>query len=297
MRLSRTVEFDNNRQGIEMLQAAVRLRILLTILTLMGAICVASAQTPTIAEINTLSGLDDALSNIGSSFTTIPPEVAKTAVLAEGFEEAWAFAADGLFDPKELRSKINERLNGQFSAAELADLYAFYNSDFGKQVTLLEVAAGKIKPDDVVTNAGREIMAELRENDPHRLALYEQMANDLAAIESAEAIAMNVGYAMLAGMFAAAQSPIAPSEQLIMQLLQGQREEIHREVEDAVLAHVAYCYKTLTIDQVNRYAQFLSADAARDYYAELFQVMSDVVADGARTFGERLATALGQRKA
>lgn len=275
---------------------AVHLRILSVFFMLVGAASVASAQTPTIAEINTLSGLDYALEQIGEGFDTIPPEIEK-ATVTERLKEAWAFAQEGLFEGAALRSAINARVGGKFTAKQLSELHEFYSSPFGRHVTELEKPSYDIERQEAIKAEGARMLAEIRDGDQVRLALYQQIAEDLAAFETTEAVAMNMAYAMLAGMFAAAESPVAPSEELLTQLLQGERAKMHAEIEDSVLGQFAYCYQTLSLDDVEKYAQFLATETARRYYAETTQALDQVLAPAARTFGERLATALGQRKA
>jgi len=267
---------------------------LATIVMVLFSIVAASAQTPTLREINSINGFDEAMQGIASSLAKIPPEA--EAISPPNFGEAWALATDGILDTKVLLASIEEKMAGKLSPSQLQELLVFYDSPFGRRITRLEIEAGR-EEDEEKKAEGTRILAEVRENDPERYRLYMQMIDDLAIMETSEAIAMNAGYAMLVGMFAAAQSPVAPSEQLIMQLLQGQRPKIREAIAEAVLSSTAYGYRELTLEDLKRYTEFLASGTANRYYREMLSAMDATLSQTARTLGHRLAEALGQRKA
>jgi hypothetical protein len=142
-------------------RAGILLLPYITILaTLFWSAAFAQTHTPTIAEINTLSGLNHVLESMDSSFTTLPPEV--EAAHGEELKDAWAIASEGVFDASAMLTVINVELADKFSAAELAELHGFYESAYGRAIVALEIAAADEERREEIDAEGRRILAEIR---------------------------------------------------------------------------------------------------------------------------------------
>ncbi|TGQ69912.1 DUF2059 domain-containing protein [Mesorhizobium sp. M00.F.Ca.ET.186.01.1.1] len=249
----------------------------------------ASAQT--IEEINKASGFHEMLAGLGPSIVT----GIKSVPGPDKVKEALSAACEGAFDPDKMEKAIETRMAGQMQPADLADLAAFFASPLGKRVTALEIQGSDPQAKERGKVEGPRILAELQSGDPARLALYRRIMDDLSAVDMAEMIAMNMGYAMVSGMLAAAGQPL--SDQQIMALVRKQAGKLREDAEKGIMEGTAFAYRDLSLDDLRLYAAFLASPAGSHYYDRMQTALGEVMTDEARSLGQRFFVALGYRKA
>lgn len=269
-----------------------RMALVLYCLVLLVAATVA-APAQTIGDINKANGFHEMLTGIGPGFTAavksapgMPPQKVRDALAA---------AMEGAFDPGKMEAAIETRMADKLTVTDLSELAAFYASPLGKQVTALEIAAAAPEAREARKIEGAKILGELPSRDPVRLALYKKIMDDLSAVDTGEAIALNMGYAMLSEMLGAAGKPL-PDDQ-IMALLRKQTEGLRRNIDTDVMESAAYIYRDLPLADLKLYEAFLASPAGNRYYDQMQVALGAVMTDEARSFGHRFFVALGYRKA
>ncbi|QKD03189.1 DUF2059 domain-containing protein [Mesorhizobium loti] len=252
-----------------------------------------AAPAQTISDINKANGFHEMLMGIGPGFTAavtsapgMPPQKVRDALAA---------AMEGAFDPNKMEAAIETRMADKLTAKELSDLASFYASPLGKQVTALEIQAAAPQAREAKKIEGAKILGELPSRDPARLALYKKIMDDLSAVDTGEAVALNMGYAMLSEMLGAAGKPL-PDDQ-IMALLRKQTEGLRRNIDTDVMESAAYIYRDLPLADLKLYEDFLASPAGNHYYDQMQVALGAVMTDEARSFGHRFFVALGYRKA
>ncbi|WP_258582955.1 DUF2059 domain-containing protein [Mesorhizobium sp. AR02] len=251
----------------------------------------ASAQT--ISDINKANGFHEMLMGIGPGFTAAVKSAPGTPT--QKVQDALAAAMEGAFDPNKMETAIEARMDGKLSAKDLSDLAAFYASPLGKQVTALEIQASAPEAREAKKIEGSKILGELPSRDPARLALYRKMMDDISAVDTGEAVALNMGYAMLTEMLGAAGKPL-PDDQ-VMALLRKQTEGLRRDIDSDAMESAAYVYRDMSMADLKLYEAFLASPASGRYYDQMQVALGAVMTDEARSFGHRFFVALGYRKA
>ena len=265
------------------------IRAIFVFVLVIAAAMPASAQT--LADINKLSGLDVALGAVNKSFAETIDQI--PGEKPEQFIDAWkAASADAFAGPKMLAA-IEARMEGKLSAEQLAELYKFYSSDFGRKMSAVEVAA--VGQDEEIATQGAELFAQLPQKDPERLALYQQIIDGLDSYTVGESISLNVGYGVISGMMAAAKQP-ATNDQIKAILDQG-RADMRQEIEEQINFSTAWTYRDVSLDDLKTYAAFLETPAAKAYYGGMITAMDAAFAEEAKEFGNKLFEALGMKKA
>lgn len=250
-----------------------------------------SAQT--LHEINKANGLYEVLIDIGPGFTDAMKSI--PGPLPKNYQEALAIATVGGFNPDKMERAVELRMGDKLTTTDLSELGAFYTSPLGKHVTDLEIQASRPEAEASKAIEGKRILAELPIKDPARLELYRKIADDLRVVDLGEAIALNVGYAMIAGMQSAAKNPL--SDQQMMDIMHEQSPHIRPEIERTLMEGSAYTYRDLSLSDLKLYSKFLTSSAGHRYYDQLLMALGAVVADETRAFGHRLSAALGSSKA
>ncbi|UVK47664.1 DUF2059 domain-containing protein [Mesorhizobium sp. AR07] len=266
-------------------------RLALALCCLVSLTMAAPAQT--VSEINKANGFHEMLTAIGPGFVAAVKSAPGTP--PQKVQDALAAAMEGAFDPDKMETAIESRMGDKLSAKDLSDLASFYASPLGKQVTALEIQASTPRERERKTIEGPKILAELPSRDPARLALYRQIVDDLSAVDTGEAVALNMGYAMLSEMLGAAGKAL-PDDQ-IMALLRKQTEGLRRDIETDVMNTAAYSYRNLPLDDLKLYEAFLASPAGSHYYDQMQIALGAVMTDEVRSFGHRFFVALGYRKA
>lgn len=249
------------------------------------------ARAQTISEINKANGFHEMLVGIGPSITT----GMKSVPGPEKVKQALSDAAEGAFDADRMEKAIEARMSGQLQPAELSDLATFFASPLGKRVTALEIQASDPQAVERRKTEAPAIVAGLQSNDPARLALYRKIMDDVSAVDINEAVAMNMGYAMVSGMLAAAGQPL--SDQQIMALVQKQAGNFREKAEKEIVEGTAFAYRDLSLDDLGLYEAFLASPAGSRYYDRMQTALGAVMTDEARSLGQRFFVALGYHRA
>jgi len=253
----------------------------------------AAAQAQTISEINKANGFHEMLMGIGPGFTAAVKSAPGTPV--QKVQDALAAAMEGAFDPNKMEAAIEVRMADRLSPKDLSELAAFYASPLGKQVTALEIQASTPEAREAKKIEGAKILGELPSRDPDRLALYRKMMDDISAVDTGEAVGLNMGYAMLSEMLGAAGKPL-PDDQ-VMALLRKQTDGLRRDIDNDAMESAAYIYRDMSMADLKLYDAFLASPAGSRYYDQMQVALGAVMTDEARSFGHRFFVALGYRKA
>lgn len=266
-------------------------RMALALCCLVALTMAAPAQT--ISDINKANGFHEMLMGIGPGFTAAVKSAPGTP--PQKVQDALAAAMEGAFDPAKMEAAIESLMADKLSAKDLADLASFYASPLGKQVTALEIQDAAPEARETKKIEGAKILGDLPTIDPARLELYRKMMDDIGAVDTGEAVALNMSYAMLTEMLGSAGKPL-PDDQ-VMALLRKQTEGLRRNIDTDVMESAAYIYRDLPLADLKLYEAFLASPAGNRYYDQMQVALGAVMTDEARSFGHRFFVALGYRKA
>jgi hypothetical protein len=263
----------------------------------------ASAVTPvaaqseaadvSIAELMRATALDEVFTQFGAAVEASPREqgIAFDAALTD----VWVEAAREVFDARSMNGALLGALDGKLGTAEEAVLAEFFRSDFGGRITELEREIQMLAPEAqlAVRAEGMALVASIPEG-----SLRDRQFDELLELVSAEIATVMVGQSvrgMLIGMSVAQQRGDieVPWEEIELNLAQIM-PSIEADIAGTQRAMVAYAYRDLSAEDVERYLTFLRTPAAQRFYALAAYSIGKIVTDTMTTFGQTLATKLGR---
>ena len=206
----------------------------------------------------------------------------------EGLSVAWDLAATETFAPAQMMSEIVTAVAGQIDPADIDAASAFLNSDLGRKVTEMEKDAQRPGQMDIVTQEGADLLAGLIASGDARLDAYTNMIEALGAIDNEVASAMNLNFAIYAGMSQSGLLPYRLSEAEILQLVASQQDMIRAEIRDGIYTAFVYTYRDLSDEDLAAYTAFLTSKPGRAVYSAVNLATQDVMGDRAKKFGARL---------
>lgn len=283
------------QENMKEIQKLLCVKLLITALWLgMGFFSQAVAQEQlTIKSINKINGLHETFASMERLFRRAPEQFPEPK--SEKLMEAWAVAVEGIFDADRLVAAAEAEMEGKFTEVELRDLYTYFSSPLGRQVTALEIAEAESDQTDAREAEGNRLWKNLETEDPDRLALYVRMIEGLDALDTAEVVALNTVYGLMVGMFAEAGVPVTP--EATRALIKAATADLRQDVEKTVRASAALTYRDLSNEDLEKYVEFLETPAGARYYSIAQQALDSVLSRSARELGSRLVKAVGTRKA
>jgi hypothetical protein len=261
------------------------------------ALSPAQAQTETaaisVAELMQATALDEVFTQFGAAIAASPQEqgVPFDAMLTS----VWAEAAREVFDARSMHGALANALDGKFSREEEEVLAAFFRSDFGRRITELERAVQTLGPEAQLSARaeGLSLVEAIGDGSRRDLQFDEMMA--LVSADIASAMVGQSVRGMLIGMSLAQQRgdievPWEEIDQHLAQILPG----IEADVAATQRAMMAYAYRDLPEEDLDRYLGFLRTPAAQRFYALASYSIGRIVTDSMTTFGETLASKMGR---
>jgi hypothetical protein len=206
----------------------------------------------------------------------------------EIFLRHWEAAAASSFNGAALRTSLASTLEGKFTDEERAALGLFFRSGFGRKISVLERAVAQLSVGDQATAS----------SDGERLsdeagAVRSTQLDDLMELMSAEISGVMAGQSMRALLLGMSVSHQRGDIQVPWQEIDAQVEAMmpglladHTRSQRAMMA---YAYRGLTDDELDRYIAFLRTGQAQKLYAIAAYAVGQIVARSMSSFGETLA--------
>jgi len=206
----------------------------------------------------------------------------------EIFLSHWEAAAASSFNGAALRTKLAGMLDGKFSAEDRAALGEFFRSDFGQEISTLERAVAQLSVDDQAM-ALRDGATESADAG----AVRSTQLDELMKLMSAEISGVMAGQSMralLLGMSVSHQrGDIEVPWQEIDAQVEAMMPSLLADHTRAQRSMMAYAYRGLTDDELERYIAFLRTAPAQKLYAIAAYAVGQIVARSMSSFGETLA--------
>ena len=204
------------------------------------------------------------------------------------FLEHWEAIALTVFDAEQLHRRLASALEGKFTTDEQSNLRAFFGSEFGQRMTRLEREAALLPPSAQLAAIarGEKLLATAS-------AIRSTQVDRLMELVSAEISSAMVGQsvrALLLGLSVShQQGEITVPWQEIDAQVEAMMPAMMADVGRTQRAMMAYAYRDLTDEELDRYVEFLATPAAQKFYAVAAYAVGRIVAGGMAEFGTALA--------
>lgn len=204
------------------------------------------------------------------------------------FLEHWEAVALTVFDAELLHKRLAQALEGRLSDAEQATLGQFFESDFGQRMTRLERDAALLNPSSQLAaiQRGEKLLVTAS-------AIRSTQVDRLMELVSAEISSAMVGQsvrALLLGLSVShQQGEITVPWQEIDAQVEAMMPTMKADIGRTQRAMMAYAYRDLTDDELDRYVEFLGTPPAQKFYAVAAYAVGRIVTGGMAEFGAALA--------
>lgn len=246
----------------------------------------AQGQPAAIAELLRATALDVVFTQFGATIAA----AARTQEIStdEIFVSHWEATAAEVFDATRLHGRLAKALDGRLAATERAELTAFFRSAFGRRITGLERAAALLAPEEQARAIAQGLA--LSERAPVVRAAQIDALMELVSAEISAAMVGQSVRALLLGLSVSHQrGDIAVPWEEIDAQVKAMMPGVLADVARTQRAMMAYAYRELSDDELDRYLDFLRTPAAQKFYAVAAYAVGRIVTDGMSAFGEAFA--------
>ncbi len=182
---------------------------------------------------------------------------------------AWTSRVESIYAIDKMDAAFRSGLTQSRSIEASEKAIAFFEGDLGSRIVDIELSARRALDDDAIEDAAREKAETMREEDPDRLALYNQFiaVNDL--IDSNVTGALNANLAFYQGF---GSNPLfgGMDERSMLAQVYGQETEIREGMEDWTMNFSVLAYSILTDEEVEQYIEVSDTQAGRLLNTALF---------------------------
>ena len=197
-------------------------------------------------------------------------------MLRGGGGAAWDMQVARIYDQAWMRATVRDRFVETFAAADPAPLIAFFETETGREVVRLEIAARRAFMDETVEEGAREayraVAADLsasspRGLDPHLSAIDAYVtANDLVGFNVMGA--MNANRLFFRGLVDGGAMEMTDAD--IMSDIRAQYEQTEAETREWIYAFLMLAYAPLEAGQINDLADLSQTPHGRALNSALF---------------------------
>lgn len=208
-------------------------------------------------------------------------------------DASWAQSLARIYDRRAMQERFEAALADALTAEEAAPIIDFIESDLGRRVVELELAAREAFADPSAEEAARAVWVEMAAEGGARVDLIEEFieANDL--LQENVAAGLTANYEFLAGLAdgGGMEGAETTDDALIAQAYSAE-PEIRAETEEWLGGYLSLAYGPLSDDELARYVAFSETEAGRDMNRALFRSF-DAMYDGmSRAMGAAAALEL-----
>lgn len=231
-----------------------------------------------------------ALDVVFSQFAATIASSARTQEISndEIFLKHWEATANSVFAADRLHERLARLLEGKLSAEEQDVLGVFFQSDFGRRMTQLERNAALLGPMAQIGAISRGEML-LATAPVIRSTQIEQLMELVSAEISAAMVGQSLRALLLGLSISHQEGHVAVPWEEIDAQVNAMMPGLMADIGQTQRAMMAYVYRDLSDDELDRYISFLRTPAAQKFYAIAAYAVGRIVADGMADFGEAFA--------
>ncbi len=207
----------------------------------------------------------------------------------------WEAVVAAIYDPQKMSAQVRQELATALQGADTAAIVSFFESDLGRNIVGLEVAARRAFLDKSVEETAKETAAIAMMDDTprHRQIAEFVTVNDL--IDTNVVSALNANYAFYMGLLDGGAFPGALSEDEILNNVWMSEPEVRSSTSEWVYSFLTLSYQPLSETELDAYIAFSKTDAGKDLNRAMFAAFDGVFSNISRALG-RAASQMTQRQ-
>ncbi len=200
---------------------------------------------------------------------------------------AWAQQVARIYDPERISEGIRAGLEPALEGEVLEEVIAFFATDPGRRIIMLENSARAALSDPDVEEAARGRFIALQGNDDPRLVQIERMIEAGDLINRNVTSALNSNYRFLRALVDG--NVYAMSDAEILEDVMSERDDIAVDTEGWLGAFMLLTYSPLSDDELESYVAFSESRAGAALNSGLFAGFDPLYEDISYALGRAMA--------
>ena len=183
---------------------------------------------------------------------------------------AWTARMNSIYGIERMEAVFREAMldSKDLQASEAA--VDFFESELGQNIVRIELDARKALNNDELEKVVRGRVEAMREDDPDRIALYDDFITANQLVESNVMGALNSNLAFYRGMATSENYAEAMTESFMISTVWGQEPEIRQEMEDWTINFSVLAYGSLSAEDMQAYIDISNTEAGKKLNTALF---------------------------
>lgn len=194
------------------------------------------------------------------------------------------------FSPGVMKAVTVAYLRGHLSEQDARRARDWTNAPLGSKIAHLDKHAGTVEG-----QAAIEKFAASPDKNPmskQQIQLIKGIADDTHAVDRVLDISLAIQKAVAAAALAASSRDNLASLPAVFAKIDERRDELKGYFAKTVLISFLYTYQSLTIDELQRYSQFVNSPSGSNFHKTMFEAMRQATTEAAL----RLGLALGKHR-
>lgn len=197
----------------------------------------------------------------------------------------WQAMVDAIYDADTMREATETAMVTALEGADLQPMLDFFQSDTGRNIVALEVAARRALLDDAVEEASKAAAAIARADATARFGQVDTFVEINDLIEANVVGALNSNYAFYIGLQEGGAFPQALPEDEILADVWAQEAEIRESTTEWVYSFLMMAYQPLGDAEMEAYIAFSQSGAGQRLNRAMFSAFDSVFNDISLTLG------------
>lgn len=197
----------------------------------------------------------------------------------------WEAMVAAIYDADAMREAVETAMATALEGADLQPMLDFFQSDVGRNIVALEVAARRALLDDAVEEASKAAAAIARADSTARFAQVEAFVEINDLIEANVVGALNSNYAFYIGLQEGGAFPQALPQEDILADVWAQEAEIRENTTEWVYSFLMMAYQPLGDAEMEAYIAFSQTGAGQRLNRAMFSAFDEVFNDISLTLG------------
>lgn len=215
-------------------------------------------------------------------------------MLPGGGDRRWAGVLDRIYDKDAMQAVFATRF-----AAELGDdpqtiaaAQAFFGTDLGKRIIVLEIEARRAMLDDAVVDAAKVLAQDMFADEDPRIAVLKDFAEAADLIEMNVMGGLNGNFAFMKGMADAGGPPAQLTEDEMLADVWDGEQNVRAQTTEWLFSYFALAYQPLSDADIEEYTDFWRSPAGKKTNAALFAAFNDLFTGISSDLGQATARQL-----
>ena len=197
----------------------------------------------------------------------------------------WRDQVSQIYDVDKMSETISTGMDAELADTDIAPLVAFFTSDLGRQIVVLEVSARRAFLESAVEDAATDQVMQLQDNNDPHFSLIEKFSAASDLIDTNVVGAMNANYAFYQGLAAGGGLDLDLSEEQMLSDVWEQEPEIRQSTTEWVYGYLNMAYQPLSEAELTAYLDLTMTPEGKDMTRALFVSFDEMFINISKALG------------